>query len=113
MLVIGGAFLFWFFREGFRNARRHNVFRRGIAVGAFAGCFAVLIHSIFDFVLHTTAISVMFLSLMAMLVAAGRRFEDDITDFDEPPSRHRRSASVAAFEKRSREERASTQELEG
>ena len=104
-LIIGGLFLVWFFREGIRNTRRSNTFRRGVAVGALAGCFAILIHSIFDFVLHITAISVMFLSLMALLVAAGRRFDDDITEFDETRSRSRRSASVTSIGKRSRSEK--------
>ena len=99
-LVIGGLFLFWFFREGIQNSRSQNTFRRGVAVGAFAGCFAVLIHSLFDFVLHITALSVLFLTLMAMLVASGRRFEDDTKEFDEPRSKHRRSASVASFGER-------------
>ncbi len=101
-LVIGSVFLFWFFREGIRNSRRRNTFRRGIAVGAFAGCFAVLIHSIFDFVLHTTAISVLFLTLMAMLIASGRRFDDDIEEFDEVRSKRRRSASVTSIGEHSR-----------
>lgn len=104
-LIIGGLFLFWFFREGIRNTRRSNTFRRGVAVGAFAGCFAILIHSIFDFVLHITAISVMFLSLMALLVAAGRRFDDDI--IDETRSRSRRAASVTSIGRRSRSEEES------
>jgi O-antigen ligase len=97
--IIGAAFLFWFFKNGFRNIRRENVFRRGIAVGAFAGCFAVLVHSIFDFVLHITAISVMFLTLLAMLEAAGHRYEDDIKEFNGPRSRHRRRASVTSIKK--------------
>lgn len=92
-LIIGAAFLFLFFREGIRGSRRHNTFRRGIAIGAFAGCIAILIHSLFDFVLHTTAISVMFLTLLAMIIAAGRQYPDDITEFEESPTRHR-SASV-------------------
>jgi O-antigen ligase len=99
-LIAGGLFLFCFFREGVRNTRRRNTFRRGVAVGAFAGCFAILIHSLFDFVLHITAISVMFLSLLALLVAAGRRYDDDITEFDETRSRSRRSASVTSIGKR-------------
>lgn len=96
-LLIGGAFLFWFFREGIRNTRRQNTFRRGIAVGAFAGCFAVLTHSLFDFVLHITAISVLFLTLLAMLVACGRRFEDDIREFDDRKLKRRPSARVASI----------------
>ena len=100
-LVLGGAFLFLFFREGVRNIQSSNTFRRGVATGAFAGCFAILIHSVFDFVLHITAISVMFLTLMAMLIAAGRRFDDDVTEFDEPSLR-RRSGSVTPIGKKNR-----------
>ncbi|MBK8467486.1 MAG: O-antigen ligase family protein [Chloracidobacterium sp.] len=96
-LLIGGLFLFWFFREGIRNSRRQNTFRRGVAVGAFAGCFAVLVHSLFDFVLHISALSVLFLTLLALLVASGRRFEDDIKEFDKPMSKRRRSASVTSI----------------
>ncbi len=104
-LIIGALFLFWFFREGLRNVAVTNSFRRGIAVGAFAGCFAILIHSLFDFVLHITAISVMFLTLMAVLIAAGRKYDDDIEGLDQPadPDRQgRRSpASVVSIDEHS------------
>jgi O-antigen ligase len=93
-LILGGTFLFLFVREGVHVSRRHNTFRRAVGVGAFAGCSAVLIHSLFDFVLHTTAISVTFLSLIALMVAAGRQYPDDISEFDEPDRKHRRSGSV-------------------
>ena len=96
-LLIGVFFLFLLFREGIRNVSVANTFRRGVASGAFAGCFAILIHSIFDFVLHVTAISVMFLTLIAMLVAAGRKYDDDTDEFDEPHPKRRRSASVTAI----------------
>ncbi len=99
-LVIGIAFLILFFREGLRNIRVQNVSRRGIAVGAFAGCSAILIHSLFDFVLHITAISVLFLALMAILVASGRKFEDETNEFDIPQRKRRRSASVTPIDKR-------------
>jgi len=89
-LVLGALFLFWFFREGIRNAAVTNAFRRGIAVGSFAGCFAILIHSLFDFVLHITAVSVMFLTLMSMLVAAGREYDDDTDEFDNLKDHERR-----------------------
>ncbi len=101
-LILGTLFLFWFFREGIRNTRRNNTFRRGVAVGAFAGCFAILVHSLFDFVLHITAISVMFLSLIALLVSSGRRFDDDITEFD--GTRSRRSTNVSSLRKPSTSE---------
>ena len=97
-LVIGGLFLFWFIREGRRNTGVSNTFRRGVAAGAFAGCFAILVHSVFDFMLHITAISVMFLTLLAMLVASGRKYDDDIDEFD--GASPRRSASVTPFSRR-------------
>ena len=46
----------------------------------------------------------MFLTLLAMLEAAGRRFDDDIKDFDKDHSKHRRTASVTSIEGRSRTE---------
>ncbi len=46
-------------------------------MGALAGCFAVLVHSIFDFVLHTTAISLLFITLMTLIVACRREYDDD------------------------------------
>ncbi len=100
--VLGGLFLFWFFREGLRNSKTENRSRRGIAAGAFAGCFAILVHSAFDFVLHITAISVMFLAVLAILIASGRTYDDDITDVDENHHRRRRKkASVTAISERS------------
>lgn len=77
--VIGLLFLFWLFRTGLRSSRVENVYRRGVAIGSLAGCFAVLIHSIFDFVLHTTAISVLFIMLMTLIVACGKDHDDDIS----------------------------------
>jgi O-antigen ligase len=97
-LIIGALFLFWFVREGIRNTHESNTFRRGVAVGAFAGCCAILVHSIFDFVLHITAVSVMFLTLMSMLVASGRKYKDDTDEFDEPRKKRRRSASVSSID---------------
>ncbi|HVF47697.1 MAG TPA: O-antigen ligase family protein [Pyrinomonadaceae bacterium] len=105
-VLIGALFLFWFFREAARNCLGTNTFRRGIAIGAFAGCSAVLVHSVFDFVLHITAISVMFLMLLAMLVASGREFDDDIDEFDDPRRTRRRSASVTPIKETSRSQRA-------
>lgn len=96
--VLGGLFLFWFVREGVRNSAGSNQFRRGAAVGAFAGCFAILIHSLFDFVLHITAVSVMFLTLLGMLIASGREYEDDVDDFDVPKRRRRRSQNVTPIQ---------------
>jgi len=84
-LVIGVAFLVLLVRTALRNVRRKNTFRRAVAIGATAGIFAVLVHSLFDFVLHTTAISVLFLLLAALLVAAGYKYDDDIHIGDTRP----------------------------
>lgn len=104
-LILGGVFLFAFFRQGYEGSRVENTFRKGIAIGAFAGCFGILVHSLFDFVLHITAVSVMFITLLAMLVASSREYKDDIRDFDESrhvgTKRRRRSASVTAIRERS------------
>ncbi len=106
-LILGILFLFWFFREGLRSTRVTNGFRRGVAIGAFAGCFAILIHSLFDFVLHITALSVMFLTLMAMLVASGRKYVDDTDEFDDIQSNRGRAASVTPIDGLPRRRRSS------
>jgi O-antigen ligase len=92
-LVIGAFFVFWLFRAGLQNIKTQNNYRRGVAVGALAGCFAILVHSIFDFVLHTTAISMMFLTLCALVVVSGQKTGDDIQN---PPERRRKSNSAAS-----------------
>lgn len=93
-LFIGGLFLFLLFKIGLKNIKVHNIFRRGVVVGALAGCFAILVHSIFDFVLHTTAISILFLTLISLIVAAGENFADDFEEFSQRPNKKRRSATV-------------------
>jgi O-antigen ligase len=104
-LVVGGLFLFLIIRLGMQASRSSNLFRRGVAVGAFSGIFAILVHSIFDFVLHTTAISILFLVLAGLLVAATRRYDDDIDERDihgTGERRPRRKASVKPFRKTSK-----------
>lgn len=76
--AIGLFFLFWLFKFGLNAANSANTYRRGVAIGALAGCFAVLVHSIFDFVLHTTAISILFISLMTIISACRETYDDDI-----------------------------------
>ena len=77
-IAVGLFFLFTLFRSGLNAAGSENTYRRGVAVGALSGCFAVLVHSIFDFVLHTTAISLLFITLMALIAACRRQYDDDI-----------------------------------
>jgi O-antigen ligase len=71
-LLIGAFFVFALAREGWRRLESKDDFRRGVAVGALAACFAILVHSLFDFVLHTTAISLLFLVMTALAVLNGR-----------------------------------------
>ena len=94
-LILAGFFIYQLFRTGFESVKTENLYRRGVAVGAFAGCFAILVHSLFDFVLHTTAVTVMFLTLAAMLVAAGRSFADDEHAYER---RRRSKASVTSID---------------
>jgi O-antigen ligase len=77
-VAIGVWFLFLLIRTGFKNVKNANDYTRGVAVGSFAGCCAVIVHSIFDFVLHTTAISLLFLVLAGLLVASGRADHDSL-----------------------------------
>jgi len=64
--ILGLSFLIILFRKGFMRRKTEDKFRRGVATGALAGCFAVLVHSAFDFTLHTTANALLFLVLAAM-----------------------------------------------
>jgi O-antigen ligase len=86
-IIIGLLFLFWLFRQGLNSAAAGNTYRRGVAVGALAGCFAVLVHSIFDFVLHTTAVSLLFITLMTLIVACRESYDDDYANPEAPKRR--------------------------
>src|SRR2546425_5204449 len=70
--VLGLAFIVILFRQGFARRETDDKFRRGVATGALAGCFAVLIHSFFDFTLHTTANALLFLILAALATQDSR-----------------------------------------
>ena len=96
-LIIGLFFLFRVFVLGRAAVGIKNVYRRGIALGALAGIFAILVHSIFDFVLHTTAVSVLFLMLLAMLAASRQSYEDDIEDLPREQSRHGAGGKISSI----------------
>ena len=70
--VMGLFFIVSLFRMGFARRDSRDDFRRGVATGALAGCFAVLIHSFFDFTLHTPANALLFLILAALATMNGR-----------------------------------------
>ena len=94
--ILGIAFLYFLFQTGRRSLRVENKYRRALAAGATAGLVAVLIHSVFDFVLHTTAIALLFLTVLTVLISTQTRYADDITNDDElrPAGRRRRSKTA-------------------
>ncbi|MEZ5425873.1 MAG: O-antigen ligase family protein [Pyrinomonadaceae bacterium] len=105
-LAIGIFFLYGLIRNGFQSIKTQNLYRRGVVAGAFAGCFAILVHSVFDFVLHTTAISLLFLVLVALLVNGGTGYPDDTEERMERHKRRKkmRKAVVTPFNKGKRKE---------
>jgi O-antigen ligase len=70
--LLGLFFLVNLFRMGFTRRDSRDAFRRGVATGAMAGCFGVLVHSFFDFTLHTPANALLFLVLAALATMNGR-----------------------------------------
>ena len=65
------AFLILFFRQAFKVVRStSDSFRRNVAIGAMAGCFGIMVHSIFDFPLRTNANMFFFLILVALAVVS-------------------------------------------
>lgn len=68
-LILVLAFIFFLFRQGWRvftTAAHNGCARRGIAIGALAGCLGIIIHSLFDFPLRTPSNLLTFLILAAL-----------------------------------------------
>ena len=77
------AFIILLMKKGTDVIRQTSrSFRRGAAVGALAGCTAILVHSFFDFPLRTPANAFVFLTLAAVAIVR----------IPEEMSRHRRRA---------------------
>jgi O-antigen ligase len=72
LAAFGLFFVVMLFRTGFARRESRDEFRSGVALGALAGCFAVLVHSFFDFTLHTTSNALLFLVLAALATMNGR-----------------------------------------
>jgi O-antigen ligase len=88
--ILGLSFLIFLFGRGFARRETDDKFRRGVATGALAGCFAVLIHSFFDFTLHTTSNALLFLILAALATQDSRVNEGS---HRRGPRRRRRSST--------------------
>jgi O-antigen ligase len=90
--LLGVFFIIALFRSGFARRETDDPFRRGIATGALAGCFALLIHSFFDFTLHTTANALLFL-MLAAFATLDRRVEESSGRRQQHRRRHSSSSS--------------------
>jgi O-antigen ligase len=76
------SFIYLFTKKALGVVREsHSGFRRGAAVGAFAGCVAIMAHSFVDFPLRTPANAFVFLALAAIAV---------VPMHEEHKARHRR-----------------------
>jgi O-antigen ligase len=87
--IIGAAialsFVVLLFVRALKRARSLDDFRRGLALASLGGCFAVLVHSLFDFTLHTTANALLFLILAALATMDSR--------VEQAPRKRRRRSS--------------------
>src|SRR5215210_75564 len=70
--VLALSFVVLLFYKAISRAQSRDDFRRGVALAALSGCFAVLVHSFFDFTLHTTSNALLFLVLAALATLDGR-----------------------------------------
>jgi O-antigen ligase len=70
--LLGLVFVVLLFRAALKRLQSYDRFRRGVVLGALAGCTGVLVHSFFDFTLHTTANALLFLVLAALATADDR-----------------------------------------
>ena len=90
--ILALAFVFILFRRGFARRDTHDRFRRAVTTGALAGCFAALVHSFFDFTLHTTANALLF------LILAGIATQDTRINTTYQPGRRKRRRSPSRAE---------------
>lgn len=92
--IVGGVFGLLFvvalYRIGLRRLRSADVYRRGVALGALAGCTGAFVHSIFEFSLHTTSNALLFL-VLAALATLGAQVEEVVV-----PKRRRRRAPATS-----------------
>lgn len=90
--ILGIAFIVILFRRGIARRETHDRFRRAVTTGALAGCLAVLVHSFFDFTLHTTANALLFL-ILAAIATQDTRIN---TTYEAHQRQRRRSPAPAA-----------------
>lgn len=86
--VLALLFVALLFGKAIKRVKSSDDFRRGITIGAAGGCFAVLVHSFFDFTLHTTSNALLFL-VLALLATIDARVE-------QPAKKRRRRSQTNA-----------------
>jgi O-antigen ligase len=83
--IVGGAIALWFLVVVWRaiasSIKAHDALLRWQALGASAGIFALLVHSLFDFNLQIPANALLFLLLLAIVSSIGAGVAE--TDADE------------------------------
>jgi O-antigen ligase len=72
LAVLALSFVVLLFYKAIVRAKTRDDFRRGVALASLSGCFGVLVHSFFDFTLHTTSNALLFLVLAALATLNGR-----------------------------------------
>ena len=95
--LLGLAFVVWLFVAALRRMQTRDKMRRGVALGALSGCAGVLVHSFFDFTLHTAANGLMFL-LLAALATLNGRVEEPETQGRRKRRRRRRTHEGSALQ---------------
>jgi O-antigen ligase len=86
--ILAVSFVVLLFYMAIKRAKStEDDFRRAIALAALSGCFGVLVHSFFDFTLHTTSNALLFLVLAALATLNGR-----VEKAPAPRKRRRRSS---------------------
>jgi O-antigen ligase len=91
--VLALSFVVLLFYLALKRANSKDDFRRAVALAALSGCFAVLVHSFFDFTLHTTSNALLFLIVAALATLDGR-----VEDAPRHRRRHHRRRSEATAE---------------
>jgi O-antigen ligase len=76
--VLALSFVLLLFGKAIARAHSRDDFRRGVALAALSGCFGVMVHSFFDFTLHTTSNALLFL-VLAAIATLDNRVEDPLS----------------------------------
>jgi O-antigen ligase len=70
--ILALIFVVLLFGKAMKKFKSGDDFRRGLTIAAAGGCFAVLVHSFFDFTLHTTSNALLFLVLAGLATMDNR-----------------------------------------